>query len=403
MQETYQRNTAIDFMRALTMVLMITVNHFWTAKGIPHWMHHAAGNEDMLGLSDIVFPLFLFTMGMSIPYAIESKYNHNVAERDILSHILTRGIALLLMGAFICHAESGIDGVSGYSHTTYTLLMLAGFFLIWNKYPDSFSPLIRNLLIFSGILILLFLAITAKNPDGGVFHPHWWGILGLIGWTYLACALIYFFCRKKIWTLTLVLGIFLLYNILSSPIGDVQQWNILLPAGWNHTLSEVTRPLHMGSCGEVSLAMAGIVLSCYTAKWSQHPTIKQTALLLSISICLAIAAILAHRYFIFSKLQETPSWVLAVMSIATALYGVLNYATSNNGLRWLAFIRPAGTATLTCYMVPYLLYSLWTLTHFHLPSWMEQYPVGLLQCLAFSLLCVLITYILGKIHIKLKI
>ena len=78
------RNKAIDMMRALTMVLMVTVNEFWSVEDIPHWMHHAKITEDMMGLSDVVFPLFLFAMGMSIPYAIENKIYDIYKVNDML-------------------------------------------------------------------------------------------------------------------------------------------------------------------------------------------------------------------------------------------------------------------------------------------------------------------------------
>ena len=62
-----QRNTAIDIFRALTMLMMIFVNDFWNVSGVPEWMLHAKTGQDMLGLSDVVFPCFLFVVGMSIP------------------------------------------------------------------------------------------------------------------------------------------------------------------------------------------------------------------------------------------------------------------------------------------------------------------------------------------------
>ena len=61
------RNPAIDILRAITMMVMIFVNDFWTVHDIPQWMQHAARNDDFMGLADVVFPCFLFVVGMSIP------------------------------------------------------------------------------------------------------------------------------------------------------------------------------------------------------------------------------------------------------------------------------------------------------------------------------------------------
>ncbi|MDR3058865.1 MAG: hypothetical protein LBU84_12090, partial [Prevotella sp.] len=53
------RIASIDIYRALTMFFMIFVNDLWSITGVPHWLEHAAADEDMLGFSDIVFPSFL--------------------------------------------------------------------------------------------------------------------------------------------------------------------------------------------------------------------------------------------------------------------------------------------------------------------------------------------------------
>ena len=70
-----KRNLSIDIFRALTMVLMVAVNDVWTVLDTPKWILHTATMEDGMGLSDIVFPMFLFAMGMSVPYALENRYN----------------------------------------------------------------------------------------------------------------------------------------------------------------------------------------------------------------------------------------------------------------------------------------------------------------------------------------
>ena len=64
---------SIDVFRAITMLLMIFVNDFWTLTGIPSWLEHSAADQDFLGFSDIIFPSFLFIVGMSVPYAIQNR------------------------------------------------------------------------------------------------------------------------------------------------------------------------------------------------------------------------------------------------------------------------------------------------------------------------------------------
>ncbi|HIF84504.1 MAG TPA: DUF1624 domain-containing protein, partial [Flavobacteriaceae bacterium] len=64
-ESNYMRFASIDILRAITMVLMIWVNDFWTLTNVPKWLKHANAVEDYLGFSDIIFPLFLFIVGLS--------------------------------------------------------------------------------------------------------------------------------------------------------------------------------------------------------------------------------------------------------------------------------------------------------------------------------------------------
>ena len=68
-----QRLATIDILRALTMVLMIFVNDLWSLRDIPGWLGHVERGVDGIGLADVVFPAFLFIVGLSLPYAIDAK------------------------------------------------------------------------------------------------------------------------------------------------------------------------------------------------------------------------------------------------------------------------------------------------------------------------------------------
>jgi predicted acyltransferase len=69
------RIASIDIFRALTMLLMILVNDLWTLHDIPEWLEHTKAEEDGMGLADVVFPAFLFIVGLSIPFAIKARIN----------------------------------------------------------------------------------------------------------------------------------------------------------------------------------------------------------------------------------------------------------------------------------------------------------------------------------------
>src|SRR5262245_60344502 len=64
------RIDSVDALRGLTILLMVFVNDL--GPGAPAWMLHIQPpNADGMTLADVVFPAFLFLVGVSIPLAFE--------------------------------------------------------------------------------------------------------------------------------------------------------------------------------------------------------------------------------------------------------------------------------------------------------------------------------------------
>src|SRR5690606_30438444 len=100
------RLISIDAFRASIMVLMIFVNDLWSLINIPEWLGHVSAKVDGMGLADIVFPAFLFIVGLSVPYAIQSRRKKGDNTMTIFLHIISRTIALLVMGLFLVNYET---------------------------------------------------------------------------------------------------------------------------------------------------------------------------------------------------------------------------------------------------------------------------------------------------------
>ena len=69
---------------------------------------------------------------------------------------------------------------------------------------------------------------------------------------------------------------------------------------------------------------------------------------------------------------------------------------------WAKPLWPAGTATLTVYMLPYLYTSLWYFFDMSAPAWMYGW-VGVAKSALLSATCIFLTWCLGKLGVKLKI
>ena len=390
-----RRNESIDMLRGLTMLLMVFVNDLWTVSGVPHFLEHFERLEDGMGVADIVFPMFLFAMGMSIPYAIERRFEKGCSGESTLAHILKRTLALLLMGVFIVNTESEFCSTVGYGENVFSLLMVTGFFLIWNTYKEGMKA--KKWLQGLGAAILAFLAITYRTPQGGYFSAGWWGILGLIGWAYCFCAVTYLLARKKPGRIVVLWIALCVLNMLMTRMRDAGS---IIPR--MTIVSDIADALKIGTAPNVIMAVGGMLLSLAENHFASRKASFRLGGAFALSAALAVAAAVAHHWWIISKLGGTLPWCLYVSSISVALYAVLRVLEAHGKTAWFRPVRVSGTATLSVYMMPYMLYSILSVCGIHGFYYLGGL-LGLLKCVLFSFLCVVLTSFLVKCGIKLKI
>ena len=393
---TIQRLAAIDIVRALTMVLMIFVNDFWTLKGVPFWMEHRKHGVDGIGLSDIVFPAFLFIVGLSLPYAINNRRSKGDTDWQIVMHILLRTVALLVMGVFLVNGETYNEAATGMPEYYYTILCCLSFILIWNTYPaalNRYLPLAARLIAF---IILLTMAIVYRGGhDGNIqrFSPQWWGILGLIGWAYLASSLITLIAKNRFY---FILSGWIFFCILS----------MIYKAGFiprDGIVSFIPNAILGGTL--TGLTMGGVLTSIifqYFVKRKENGHL--TLVLLLFSALLLVLSMITHPYWGMAKLGATPAWLFLCSAITILAFLLVYWVADVYGKsRWFEIIKPAGTATILCYLVPYFVYSVREIFSIHLPQVLLAGGIGLLKSFLFALFCVLITGILIRLGLRMKL
>ncbi len=310
------------------------------------------------------------------------------------------------MGAFIVNSEAGMADDALFPIGVYWLLMVVAFICIWNQYPRTDNPT-RQLtfrgLKWIGILILLFLALTFKSQSDDYFSARWWGILGLIGWTYLICALIYVFVRKRIGILIGAWVTFLLICAVTSPMNEAHGGETLFNLPTPNILQDFLNILHIGNGGLPALTMGGMILSLLSTQYASSDKKKKLYFIVATVLCLCIAGWISRQFWILSKIGATLPWIFYASAITTAAYAFFYWLGEKGWVRWFAIIRPAGTATLTTYLMPYVAYALGSLLGIKMPEMLTQGMIGILNCACFSLLIVWFTGFIGKAYIKLKI
>lgn len=383
-----KRIASIDIFRALTMITMIFVNDYAGMGGLPHWLHHADFDEDMLGFSDLVFPAFLFCVGMSIPFAVGARFNRGASQLQVLGHIALRTLALLVMGIFSMNMR-GVEG--GLSHAVFSLMAIAGYFLIWNAWPKQKSTL-SSVLHAAGIILLIGLVVY-KDLHGMPFRHGWWGILGLIAWAYLPCAVGYLCLRgdfRKVMIFSLLTLILCLLNASPAIPADWSSRAVILgfwPGGWTHP----------------AICAAGMMTSMLLIRFGDKPRSLFTCYA-GFALAMFLLGLVSHRFWIISKIQATPTWLFFCVAISVLLFSVIYWMADLKGhSHWARLIAPAGTATLTCYMMPSIWYDVQQLLGLHWPEALSYGLPGLIKALVFAFIIVALTGLFEKIHLKLKL
>jgi len=386
------RIKSIDILRALTMLLMIFVNDLWTLTDIPGWLEHKAANEDGMGLADVVFPAFLFIVGLSIPFAIKSRLKKGDSTAQILWHIIERSAALIIMGLFMVNLENVNDDKLAINNFVWEILMAVGFVLVWNNYKGkTFGIIPESVMKIAGLALLVFLAVIYRGEieKNGYewMRLYWWGILGLIGWGYLISALTYLILRDRPIWIAVVCLIFYLLNINEFATPFNFHLRIVVSAS-NH-----------------ASVLSGVLVTTILIRFQEKGRMKSLIpFLLGIAALWILFGFLTRPEWGISKIRATPSWTAICAGITTISFVIIHIIADRlNFSKWAEIIAPAGKSTLTCYLVPYIVYPIMALVSFHLPDVLTTGIVGLIKSLVFSLLIIWITGGLNRLGVNLKI
>jgi heparan-alpha-glucosaminide N-acetyltransferase len=415
------RVTSIDALRGLVMFLMILVNDIAGGQDIPAWIRHYNDGRAGSGMTfvDLVFPAFLFIVGMSIPFALGARLARRDPVWKILGHVLLRTVALLAIGIMMVNTESGPpNGRTPLSRNAWAaLLFFAAILSFCSLTPRRAAAAAdvsrkRRLAILSlvlraiGIATLLWLALIFRTDRGHpllAFHAawpfirirtEWYGILGLIGWAYLVGSIAYLCFRTH--RLPLLTCIALLLCLFAA-----DQQGAFNDLALNDIVNIGTA---LGSQPSITLAgmlLATILLTPDTAGHARR--IRFTALYI---LGFAAAALLAEPLYGTIKNEATPSWCLWACAVTAAVWLLFYFITDVLRAPWL--LKPltiAGENVLLAYLLSQGL-EYW-LTLMRLGDAYENlatnFPAALARSTGCAVIILIITALLNRAGFRLKL
>jgi predicted acyltransferase len=199
------------------MFMMIFVNDLVGAgKIVPDWMvHFSDRHREGSGMTfvDLVFPAFLFIVGMSIPLALGVRMEKGEPVWKTLGHVAVRTMSLLFIGILMVHGTPDTDALGWSGNWWCVLMYVSAIAAFCSISPRPSTPeLSRNIwrnanrcVRLAGLVTLVWLAFAFRSANGQrivtlspfSLDTQWYGILGLIGWAYLVACLVFLAFRTN--------------------------------------------------------------------------------------------------------------------------------------------------------------------------------------------------------------
>ena len=387
------RVLAIDAFRGITILVMIFVNMLAGVSGMPPWMGHVAAGVDGMTFPDVVFPAFLFIVGMSIPFAMAQRQAAGDSGWKLWRHVLARAAGMLVFGVFMVNAEAGYnEAAMGMTIHVWSLLFYGCAILVWAVYRVANKPLVIALRL-AGVAGLIALALVFRGgADGnGRLSPQWWGILGLIGWAYLYATIAWRLMRARPLPIVLtVLACVAWYCAFNT--GEARS-----PALWKLMAEQSGNAIH------TAIALCG-VLTTLIFFTNGRPRTQPFGKALVFAAALAAAAFALRPWFTISKIAATPSWALYSAAICVLLFAAIYWLVDLKLQRgWVALLRPAAANPLLTYIIPFIIFALMETLNLAFPSVLGAGMPGLIWAVAYALIVMALASVLNRMHIKLQL
>jgi len=328
------RIISVDILRGMTILLMIIVNNpgNWGAVYTP--LLHAEWNG--CTPTDLVFPTFIFVLGIAIPLAMPKK----TWNQETFIKIITRTLRIISLGLFL----NFFSKIFLFSDNQIVLLfvrlsitILVGYALLGN-----FNPKVKLLLAIAIFTVLLFLAYSGIESFKDVRLP---GVLQRIGIVYLIATVIYLKTELDTQigiTITLLIGYWALLTIVPVPgIGtpnynegtNLSSWlDSFLLEGHMYGATKTWDPEGiLSTLPAIATALIGLIIGkLMLTNDSKIEIIKKMA---AAALVLTATGLLWSFIFPLNKSLWTSSYVLYSAGIALFILTILHYITEVKGAK----------------------------------------------------------------------
>lgn len=322
-----ERLISLDVFRGLTILLMTIVNNPGSWATIFPPLEHAEWHG--CTPTDLVFPFFIFIMGVAISFAMPTK----TYDSTTLNKIFTRSLRMICLGLFFnFFGKIQLFGLEGIPLVIGRLLITAavGYALMGN-----FSAKIKTYLAVGIFIIYMLLAYSGIEAYESVRLP---GVLQRIGIVYFIASLLYLKTTQRtqlIVTIGLLVGYWILMTVVPAPGFEITNlekgtnlatWvDSFLLDGHMWQSTKIWDPEGvLSTIPSIATGIIGLLIGQLLNNSSLIKTQRATQMLL-IGIVLIVLGQIWNLVFPINKSLWTSSYVLYTAGLATVTLSILYY------------------------------------------------------------------------------
>lgn len=321
-----ERLISLDVFRGLTILLMTIVNNPGDWGNVYPPLLHAHWNG--CTPTDLVFPFFVFIMGVAVPLAMPDK----VYDDTTFNKILIRSLRMLCLGIFFNFFGKiqlfGLEGIP-LLIARLAITIAVGYALMGN-----FSAKVKNILAFSILLLYLILAYGGFENYQDVRLP---GVLQRIAVVYFVVSLLYLKTSKKTQIITgivLLLGYWAVMTLVPVPgFGEANLQRGTNLAAWvdsvllkGHMYRETNTWDPEGILSTIPSIVNGIIGLLIGQLLLQNILKTEKAKKMAIAgVALIIGGLVWNIVFPINKSLWSSSYVLYTTGLATTSLALLYY------------------------------------------------------------------------------
>jgi predicted acyltransferase len=324
---TKDRLLSLDIFRGLAILLMTIVNNPGSWATIYPPLQHAEWHG--CTPTDLVFPFFIFIMGVAISFAMPTK----TYDSSTFNKIFTRSLRMICLGLFFnFFGKIQLFGLEGIPLVIGRLVVTA---LVGYSLMGNFNAKLKTYLAVSIFIIYMILAYSGIETYENVRLP---GVLQRIGIVYFIATLLYLKTSQRtqlVVTVGLLLGYWALITLVPAPGFEVTNlekgtnlaaWidGILLKGHmWEGTKTWDPEGI-LSTIPAIAEGIVGLLIGQLLNNAKLIKTQKATQMFI-IGVVLIILGQIWNLIFPINKALWTSSYVLYTTGLATLTLSILYY------------------------------------------------------------------------------